>query len=158
MGNGDDVARALQEQEKILIRVGDLEGVLEVPAKKERVRPLGPFVVIARQEDGLLRLFDAEIAVTGGKTAAPTTLSFRVLDPAGSPVADLEPYLGAMGHLVLISGDGKEYVHVHPLAKPAVAGTVGFEAHFNKPGLYKGWGQFQRKGKVHHVPFVLRIE
>jgi len=37
-------------------------------------------------------------------------------------------------------------------------GRVGFEAHFAMPGVYKGWGQFQRSGKVHTVPFVLSIE
>jgi hypothetical protein len=86
------------------------------------------------------------------------TFSFAVLDPAGKPVTDLEPYLGAMGHLVLISADGKEYVHVHPHEKPATEGKVEFEASFPKAGLYKGWGQFQRGGKVHVVPFVVKID
>jgi hypothetical protein len=104
--------------------------------------------------DGL----DADIAVTGTKSAAPVTFTFRVLDASGQPVKDLQPYLGAMGHLVLISSDGKEYVHVHPEDKPAAEGKVGFEANFPKPGLYKGWGQFQRAGKVHAVPFVIRID
>jgi hypothetical protein len=104
--------------------------------------------------DGL----DAEIALDGTKAGSPVTISFRVLDPAGKPVTDLEPYLGAMGHLVLISADGKEYVHVHPLEKQASKDKVDFQAHIAKAGVYKGWGQFQRAGKVHVVPFVVKIE
>jgi hypothetical protein len=101
---------------------------------------------------------DAEITVAGSKAGAPAKISFLVLDPAGKPVTDLQPYLGAMGHLVLISADGKEYVHVHPQPKGTAAEKVEFDAHFRTPGVYKGWGQFQRGGKVHHVPFVVRVE
>lgn len=104
--------------------------------------------------DGL----DAEIAVSATKAGSPVTIGFNVLDAAGKPVTDLEKYLGAMGHLVLISADGKEYVHVHPREKSGKDGKVEFEAHFPKAGLYKGWGQFQRGGKVHVVPFVVKID
>lgn len=84
-------------------------------------------------------------------------ISFSVLAPDGTPVTDLEPYLGAMGHLVVISADGMEYVHAHPV-DGAPAGPVVFEAHFPGPGLYKAWGEFQRAGKVHAVPFALEVK
>jgi hypothetical protein len=100
----------------------------------------------------------AEIVLSGSKTTAPVRISFRVLDGSDQAVTDLQPYLGAMGHLVLISADGKEYVHVHPHEKGPAPEKVEFDAHFRKPGVYKGWGQFQRAGKVHHVPFVLRVD
>lgn len=114
---------------------------------------LSPDVPGQVKGDGLA----AEVAVTSAKAGSPTTISVRLLDPAGQPVSDLQPYLGAKGHLVVLSADGKEYVHAHPVEK-VTAGTVGFEAHFAKPGVYKGWGQFRRSGKVHTVPFVMRIE
>ncbi len=84
-------------------------------------------------------------------------ISFSVLAPDGTPVTDLEPYLGAMGHLVIISADGKEYVHAHPV-DGGPAGSVVFEAHFPGPGLYKAWGEFQRAGQVHAVPFALEVK
>lgn len=86
-----------------------------------------------------------------------TAVRFHLVDAGDKPVGDLQPYLGAMGHLVVISADGREYVHAHPLSEAKIApdGAVEFAAHFPKPGTYKAWGQFQRDGAVFTVPFVL---
>lgn len=82
---------------------------------------------------------------------------FRLADAAGRAVDDLQPYLGAMGHLVIISADGSEYVHAHPVneALAAPEGVVEFAAHFPKPGIYKAWGQFRRHNSILTVPFVM---
>ena len=68
--------------------------------------------------------------------------------------------MGAMGHLVVLSSDGKEYVHAHPADdKPAKGNNVvAFQAHFMKAGLYKGWGQFRWKDEVRVVPFVVKVD
>lgn len=86
-----------------------------------------------------------------------TTVRFHFVSADNKPVSDLQPYLGAMGHLVIISADSRKYVHAHPLseAKTAPDGAVEFAAHFPKPGIYKAWGQFQRGDSVFTVPFVL---
>lgn len=87
-----------------------------------------------------------------------TKVRFHLVDASGQVVSDLQPYLGAMGHLVIISADGGEYVHAHPLSESQTApeGVVEFAAHFPKPGLYKAWGQFQRHDAVFTVPFVMQ--
>jgi hypothetical protein len=87
-----------------------------------------------------------------------TTVRFHLVDASDQVVSDLQPYLGAMGHLVIISADGADYVHAHPLSesRSAPEGVVEFAAHFPKPGLYKAWGQFQRHDTVFTVPFVLQ--
>ena len=100
----------------------------------------------------------AEIVIETSKAGATTRISFTLFDAADQPVADLQPYLGAMGHLVVVSADGQQYVHSHPLEEKSSAGSVAFEAHFPRPGIYKGWGQFQRSDTVHDVPFVVEIE
>lgn len=83
----------------------------------------------------------------------------------------LAPYLGAMGHLVVLSADGKEFVHSHPVGGDAMTNeghamtsggpTVAFEAHFKMPGLYKGWGQFnvgtKEKERIITAPFVVEV-
>ena len=96
----------------------------------------------------------AHIAMTPGDHE--TTVRFHLVDLAGKTVTDLDPYLGAMGHLVIISADGRDYVHAHPLseAKTAPDGAVAFAAHFSKPGIYRMWGQFQHQGTVFTVPFT----
>jgi hypothetical protein len=85
-------------------------------------------------------------------------VSFDVQDTNGESVNNLQPYLGAMGHLVVLSADGGQYVHAHPLTESAPDGNVEFEVHFPGPGTYKGWGQFQRGGTVFTIPAVMQVE
>ena len=51
----------------------------------------------------------------------PSTLTFSV-SRDGKPVTDLQPYLGAYGHLVALRAGDLAYLHVHPTASPATAG------------------------------------
>lgn len=96
----------------------------------------------------------ADISLLEASDAYQVGFSLMGLDE--TPITDLEPYLGAMGHLVVLSADGQNYVHAHPLASSQTA-EVAFEVHFPGPGIYKGWGEFQRGGAVMTVPFVTRI-
>jgi hypothetical protein len=97
----------------------------------------------------------ADISVSGSGSAS-TQIVFKLTDSTDQPVTNLEPYMGAMGHLVVISADGKEYVHAHMEGAKAESGAMTFQAHFMRSGLFKGWGQFQRGGQVLVVPFVMR--
>jgi hypothetical protein len=100
--------------------------------------------------DGL----NADVSVENAKMSGTARIVFRLTDSSDTPITDLQPYMGAMGHLVIISADGKQYVHAHPAEETTTDGKVEFEAHSVMPGIYKAWGQFQRVGKVHVVPFV----
>lgn len=120
------------------------------------------------------------------KAAVGTMLDFYVTDSAtGKPITDLQPYLGAMAHFVVISEDTSKFLHVHAMegkttkaagteaghsdkhgdmgmdVKPSLKemGNPTVQAHTEFPtgGLYKLWGQFQRGGKIFTVPFVLNI-
>jgi hypothetical protein len=101
---------------------------------------------------------NANIAIPKAKAAEETKITFGLLDSMDKPVTDLQPYLGAMGHLVIISADGKLYVHAHAVEGKSANGVVEFAAHFTQAGIYKAWGQFQRAGQVYTVPFVLKVD
>ncbi len=76
----------------------------------------------------------------------------------GAPVNDLQPYLGALGHLILVNEDGETFVHSHPDELDAAAGKDGkiaFLARFPKPGRYRGWVQMQRGGVVETAAFTV---
>jgi hypothetical protein len=103
--------------------------------------------------DGLV----AQIELQNGKAGQETGVRFRLSSEAGQPIDDLQPYLGARGHLVVISADGSQYVHAHPMDTPAAANEVVFMSHFPAAGMYKGWGQFQVAEQVRTVPFVVQI-
>jgi uncharacterized membrane protein len=82
----------------------------------------------------------------------------------GRPVNDLEPYLGAMSHCVIISQDSETFLHCHPeqLITPGKDSRGGpdvpFGTIFPKPGLYKMWAQFNRGGKIFAVDFVFEVK
>jgi hypothetical protein len=101
--------------------------------------------------------YDVTLTHTGLALGAECAMTFT-LTRRGRPVTDLEPFLGAPGHLVLIRDDGGAYVHSHPLPENATTGPrVQFNMVFSRPGLYKAWGQFQRRGRVITVPFVIEV-
>jgi hypothetical protein len=55
----------------------------------------------------------------------PETLRFLVKAPDGEPVA-LEPYMGMLGHAVVMRDDGAVFVHVHPVGTVSMASQQAF--------------------------------
>lgn len=101
--------------------------------------------------------FSAVLTPEGGKflSGAPSHLEGKILRNGKElDVNTLEDYLGAKAHMVVISLDGKEYLHVHP----GVEGS-SFDLHttFEKPGWYRGWLQFQSAGKIYTTDFVFNV-
>ncbi|WP_375757545.1 hypothetical protein [Corallococcus exercitus] len=109
-----------------------------------------------QRSDGLVFTLHGGDAARAG--AGGAHLHFAIADAAtGRPVDDLEPYLEAMAHFAVLSEDGKDFLHVHPLdSKPGQG--VAAHAVFPRAGLYKLWVQVQRQGRVVTVPFVLRVQ
>jgi hypothetical protein len=86
-------------------------------------------------------------------------LTFTVTDAkTGEPVTDLEPYLGAPAHMLLVRADLTDAVHAHPEEIATGGPVVSFHPLVPAPGDYKLWVQFQRAGRVISVPFLLRAE
>ena len=69
-------------------------------------------------------------------------------------VNTLENYLGAKAHMVVVSLADKKYLHVHPGVE---GGKFDLHTTFDKPGVYRGWIQYQSKGKVHTSDFVFNV-
>jgi hypothetical protein len=83
-------------------------------------------------------------------------LRFAFGDAAsGKPVSDFEPFLGAPAHLFLISDDLTEATHAHPDETALRGAELVFDVTLPKPGLYKMWIQFQRRGVVTTASFVV---
>ncbi|GIP38357.1 hypothetical protein J31TS4_16370 [Paenibacillus sp. J31TS4] len=92
------------------------------------------------------------------QAGAMTMLNFGFRDKdSGKPITDLQPYLGAVGHVVVLSEDTEQYLHSHPADEKAKGPDAMFHVTFPKPGLYKIWGQFQRKGEMIIVSYVVEV-
>lgn len=105
----------------------------------------------------------------GAKAETPVTLTYRISKDA-KQVTNLSEYLGAGGHLVIISEDTTQYVHAHPpgghqhqeasatVASAAAGPEIVFMATFPRKGKYASWMQFQHQGKVHTAPFAIDVQ
>lgn len=74
------------------------------------------------------------------------------------PVRELEPYLGAFGHMLIMDEKMFDYVHAHPTEMPAAnipieeqrgGPDVVFEGLMPKPGLYRAWTQVKYRGELY---------
>ncbi|HEX8071177.1 MAG TPA: heavy metal-binding domain-containing protein [Pyrinomonadaceae bacterium] len=127
---------------------------------------LTPDASLTKTVDGMT------INLTLGADNAPAAgvlvpLTYRLTDArTGEPVRDLEPYLGAWGHTLILNADQSEYLHSHPTETLPVevdhaslrgGPEVEFRAMFPAPGDYRIWTQFQRAGRVTTVSFTIRV-
>ena len=85
-------------------------------------------------------------------------LRFALSDAAtGAPLTDLEQYLGAPAHLLLVKADLSDAIHAHP-ESTTLAPEIIFDPLIPAAGLYKLWLQFQRRGTISTAAFVVRVE
>jgi Cu+-exporting ATPase len=111
-----------------------------------------------------------QIELDGAARVAETSdFTLRFTDAAtGDPVDDLQPYLGAAGHVVVMRGDGTRFGHRHaetfddedrPVA--AMPGTefgpkLDLHVTFQVAGTYRLWAQFKlADGTVVTAPFTV---
>ncbi|MFG3133594.1 hypothetical protein ACGFZU_38595 [Streptomyces tendae] len=78
----------------------------------------------------------------------------------GRPVTDLEPYLGAYGHLVALRSGDLAYLHVHPNGEPGDGTTkpgpgISFTATAPSAGTYRLFLDFKHNGAVRTAAFTV---
>ncbi len=105
---------------------------------------------------------DTKVQLTADnlKAGKETMLIFKMQQANGQPVADLQPYLGERGHLVVMKNSTPltraDYIHAHA-AQHGTGGEVHFMTTFPKAGKYKLWGQFNRNGKIVTADFWVNV-
>ena len=135
-----------------------LQRVIVTPGFRGRMFPPPPELIPddaqAKQHDGVQVRLEAS-GLTAGKEA---TLRFALGDAAsGQPITDLEPYLGAPGHMLIVNSDLTEADHAHPEEATTPGPSITFQPLMPATGRYKLWLQFQRRGVVSTVPFVVSV-
>jgi hypothetical protein len=88
--------------------------------------------------------YTATLAADGLEAGADAELAYDIRRD-GRPVDDLEPYLGADGHLVALREGDLAFLHVHP-EESATPGRISFGASLPSPGRYRLYLQFSTTG------------
>ena len=104
---------------------------------------------------------EASVAKVDGYTvklreSTPGDLKFSV-KRGGREVTDLQPYLGARGHLVALREGDLAYLHVHPEEGATVGAGVSFRAEYPSASRYRLFLQFKHDGRVHTTAFTREV-
>lgn len=129
-----------------------LSRTVDVAGQVDLQRPTSP--VTRDTVDGF------DVSVSGGLVAGTESELTIEVTRDHTPVTDLEPYLGAFGHLVALREGDLAYLHVHahgaePKAGDLAGPRVVFIAKAPTAGRYLLYLDFQVDGKVHTATFVL---
>jgi hypothetical protein len=99
-----------------------------------------------------------EVELEAGKPVAgePVALAFAVSEDR-RPVDELEPYLGADGHLVALREGDLAFLHVHPEEERGAPNEIVFEAEFPSAGQYRLYLQFRHDDAVRTAEFTVVV-
>ena len=95
-----------------------------------------------RSDGGL----DVTLHAEGGR------LAFAVRDDGKVVNDELDPYLGARGHLVALRQGDLAYLHTHPEGD-----ELAFETTYPSAGAYRLFVQFSYKGRIHTAAFTREV-
>jgi hypothetical protein len=116
-----------------------------------RAEPL-PGPVTSASTDG----YDVAISSKAG-AGDDRELAFTVTRDAQA--VQVEPYLGADGHLVVLRQGDLAYLHAHTEEdEEAEGGPIGFTVEYPSAGSYRMFLQFKHEGRVHTVAFTQEVE
>jgi hypothetical protein len=122
-----------------------------------------PGAVRARAPSTTTRVAEVDgytVTLTGDLAAGEHSLLRLDVARNGRPVTDLQPYLGAYGHLVALRGGDLAYLHVHPDGEPGDGRTrpgpgIEFAVEVPSPGVYHLYLDFRHGGVVRTAGFEL---
>jgi hypothetical protein len=102
------------------------------------------------------------VTLSGTPKANEASMLTLSVSRAGKPVDDLQPYLGAFGHLVAVRASDLAYLHVHPMGEPGDGTTasgpeIGFHTTFPSTGSYRLFLDFQHHDAVRTAAFTVTV-
>jgi hypothetical protein len=92
-----------------------------------------------------------------GRLEANSSARIGVRVSRQGTAVELEPYLGANAHLVVIRAADGAFLHVHPLHEDSPVGEVGFSAVLPSNGRYRFFVDFKVEGAVRTAAFSVDV-
>jgi hypothetical protein len=99
-----------------------------------------------------------DVTLAGSVEAGEETVLTAMVTRGGEPVTDLQPYLGAYGHLVSLRDSDLGYLHVHPEDATAPGPEISFGTEFPAAGRYRLFLDFRHGGEVHTAAFTVSVD
>jgi hypothetical protein len=120
------------------------------------------YVPVPVAEPASVYSFDGyDVTLQGTPVAGKESELTFTVNRDGKPVTDLQPYLGAFGHLVSLRGGDLAYLHNHPSehAEPGMKGGPSITVGTTVPtaATYSLFLDFQHAGKVHTAEFTVKV-
>ncbi len=120
----------------------------------------GDFRPVPHPESRVAAVDGYQVALTGDLVPGRSSKVTATVTRNGAEVADLQPYLGAYGHLVALRQGDLAYLHVHPDGAPGDGKTsagpaVTFFAEVPSAGGYRLFLDFRHGGAVHTAEFTV---
>jgi hypothetical protein len=105
---------------------------------------------------------DYTVTLTGDLAAGRETELTLSVAKDGAPVTDLQPYLAAYGHLVVLRDGDLAYLHVHPTGEPGDGRTpsgpeVRFATSAPSAGTYRLFLDFRHGSVVRTAEFTVEV-
>lgn len=123
----------------------------------------GPYAPVPLpRASSVTRVDGYDVTLTGSPLAGRESDLTFTISRGGEPVTDLQPYLGAYGHLVSLRSGDLAYLHTHPAESAQSGGKGGPEVRFGTTfptaGTYSLFLDFQHAGAVHTAQFTIQID
>ena len=123
-------------------------------ADGEKFSPSARLTVPGRPQPRPLPAASDSVELAGGYEVALTrdgdSVAFEVT--RDGKAVDLDPYLGAAGHLVVLRAGDLEYLHTHPQGD-----ELEFDVEVGEPGTHRLFLQFSHDGTVHTAAFTAEL-
>ena len=101
---------------------------------------------------GNSRIALSDLRLRAGQTAMPLLSITR----SNGTQPQITPYLGALAHVLIVSSEGDNILHVHPMAGSS-ATELMVHTSFPAAGDYRVWVQFQDGGVLKTVPLAVSV-
>lgn len=118
-------------------------------------RPIGTTLTSKTFGDYQIALMPTSASIVSGSSVG---FDFEI-KKGGKLITNLEKYLGALGHTVVLREGDLQFIHAHATQESTdpQTGKVNFAITFPEPGNYKLFSQFQHEGEIITSDFVVNV-
>lgn len=109
------------------------------------------------QPNPLARTGDYTVVLDGEPVAGGVSRLYANVLYNDEPVIDLQSYLGALGHLVLLREGDLAYLTARPVPTTVSDQTISFEVRIPTAGFYRAFLEFQHLDRVHTAEFTVFV-